>query len=395
MTKCGSPKIRALIQKYLGEEHVKIYDETIDACQLCNALKDEQTWAPLCPEYPNLKGITCEEINEFVREKPHEFFATQEYEDLCRRTSDPLQQIEHDETPEQRIIRFLFRVEKHMNEDEFIAFKEVISPYRVSVERIMEFIETIKFENDIQFTKDYLHHVKVYDRDEIYAAFKRIGKQIKDNYSKYSNILRDSSTIYVTTPRGGHEMLSIFAYANGIKKEQIPSDITWQIDIKPELQEEYGLSAITDEWIREKEISFEMNDTENVHMFGKDWMGNKSKEIKTIFIVDDIIASGKQIDRTTGELRDMFPNAEINSITLCKRETEEYMLESIAKRYYNDIETIGIEKFKELRSQDKLDHEYITCLFPHACPDGRADDIIIELMGDRCSPEKRISRRDL
>ena len=53
-------------------------------------------------------------------------------------------------------------------------------------------------------------------------------------------------------------------------------------------------------------------------------------------------------------------------------------------------------KFKELRERGKLDNEYITCLFPHACPDGSSDKLMIELMGDsRCSPEKRISRRDL
>jgi hypothetical protein len=316
--------MRALIQKHLGEDQAKIYDETIKNCKLGRAIKENRTWAPLCPEYPNLKGVTCTEIDEFIG-------------------------------------------------------------------------ENIKFADNTQLIKDYLHHVKVYDRDEIYTAFKRIGKQIKSNYPKYRNILRDSSTIYVTTPRGGHEMLSIFAYANGIKKEQIPSDITWQLDLKPEAREEYGIDAITEDWIREKEVSFEMVDTKDIHMFGKDWMGNRSEEVKTIFIVDDIIASGQQINRTAGELSEMFPDAEINSITLCKREDEDCdMLESITECYYTDTETIGIEKFKELREQGEIDNEYITCLFPHACPDGRSDDIMIELMGgERCPPEKRIARRDL
>jgi len=45
---------------------------------------------------------------------------------------------------------------------------------------------------------------------------------------------------------------------------------------------------------------------------------------------------------------------------------------------------------------DKCVSEIITCIFPHACPDGYSDKIISKLMGDkRCSPEKRIREEDM
>jgi hypoxanthine phosphoribosyltransferase len=331
MTQCDPPKIRSLIEKHLGKDKAKEYDTIVEQCKLGQALKDDRVWAPLCPEYPNLKGVTCEEI------------------------------------------------------DKFLSATQTLKRGQIGN------LETIN--NKIIFNKDYLHHVKVYDRDEAYEAFKNIGELIEEDSP---GILQDPSTIFVTTPRGGHEMLSIFTYANDISKKQIPSDIQWS-HIAHE-----GYSTMHEHEYRKDPHKKAVDDDAKyfTEIYGKDWMGHHSDPVKTIFIVDDIIASGEQIHHTKIELDAMFPDATINSITLCKRSDDVVSpaLPQEIKKYYTDAETIGIHEFK-IANRNKLPleaNQYITCLFPHACPDGESDQLMIDLMGgERCPPEKRIARRDL
>lgn len=330
MTECRSEKIRRLIIKHLGKEDLEKYDATVKACKLGNALKDERTWAPLCPEYPNLKGVTCEEI------------------------------------------------------DKFLSATQTLKRGQIGT------LETIN--DKILFNEDYLHNVKVYDRDEAYEAFKNIGDWIENDTP---GILKDPSTIFVTTPRGGHEMLSIFTYANDISKEQIPSDIQWS-HVAHE-----GHNAMHEHEYRKDPHKPPVNNNTKyfTEIYGIDWMEDVSEPIKNIFIVDDIIASGDQIHKTATTLEKMFPDANINSITLCKRSDDVVSpaLPIEIKKYYTDSETIGIHEFKLAKNNDvpMEDNQYITCLFPHACPDGDSDKLMIELMGERCSPEKRIARKDL
>jgi len=332
LTKCGSEKLREIIADLGDPDLLERYDKTVDSCKLGNALKDERTWAPLCPEYPNLKGVTCEEIDNFL---------------------------------------------------EKTKIKHVV-PGATDDNRVLH-----RSPEDKEFVEDYLHHVKVYDRDEAYQAFKKIGDQIEKDMP---GVLHDTSTIFVTTPRGGHEMLSIFAYANDLRKSQIPSDITWEHNTRT-----LGNRPITEKAYREKTAKEIAPSDYDTIMFGKTWLGDRSEEVKNIFIVDDIIASGQQIDRTVKELKDMFPDANINSVTLCKRSDDVLLDENLPEKCYTDIVTSGIGKFKYYREHGyPLDEEYITCEFPHACPDGSSDKLMIELMGgERCPPEKRLSRRDL
>ena len=63
---CGSDKLRALIEANYGDSELSEYDYTIDQCKIGKALKDDHVWAALCPEYPNLKGVTCQEIRSFI-----------------------------------------------------------------------------------------------------------------------------------------------------------------------------------------------------------------------------------------------------------------------------------------------------------------------------------------
>ena len=391
MTDCRSEKIRNLIITHLGKKDLEKYDATVKACKLGNALKDERTWAPLCPEYRNLKGVTCGEIEEFLNLETEGFFTTDKYKQIVDDALDPRWK----PSPKEQNENFIDIIKAVVSDKEFSNFLETIS----TCDTVQQMVDAIYVKTkymdpeERKFEEDYLRHVKVYDRDEAYEAFKNIGDWIE---SDTPGILKDPSTIFVTTPRGGHEMLSIFAYANDIDKEQIPSDITWEFNIEPDVRDEYRTRTITEDSIRDKEVSFEMIDMGDADMFGRDWMEHTSNAVRNIFIVDDIIASGQQVQKTAATLEDMFPNANINSVTLCKRDETHPDIKIKVKNYYTDTKTTGIDRFIELRGKGKLENEYITCLFPHACPDGRSDRIMVELMGgNRCPPEKRIARKDL
>ena len=71
--------------------------------------------------------------------------------------------------------------------------------------------------------------------------------------------------------------------------------------------------------------------------------------------MDDIIASGAQVYVTKKYLQDMFPNAEIKSIVLCNRPSEEDIVET-----YSDTEIIGINGFIDTLPEDFTDDTYVT-----------------------------------
>ena len=388
MTTCNPTKIRDLIATHLGKEKLTEYDYAMDQCKLGQALKDDRVWAPLCPAYPNLKGITCEEIDEFLEGRRSGFLGTEKFRNY-------INDIFYIDASTKDILKF---IEQNTDEEEF--YKIVDDTDGMDRDAMFaHFIPRDKGGTEIkrestEFTKDYLHHVKVYDHDEEYEAFKNIGDQIETDMPR---VLHDPSTIFVTTPRGGHEMLSIFTYANEIDKAQIPSDIRFQHMTcgAPVSDEKYRDDPIRATKYLER-IGYDEGEEIPTDVYGKTWLDNMSHHIKTIFIVDDIIASGHQIYETAESLGKMFPDAEINSVTMCKRNNIHPALPSEINNYYTDTKTTGIDKFKSIKGKRDLFYkEYITCLFPHACPDGESDKPMIELMGERCSPEKRISRRDL
>jgi hypothetical protein len=393
---CGSEKLRSLVKEYFGEEELDHYDEMVDQCKLGQALKDDRVWAPLCPDYPNLKGVTCDEIDKFVDTKSYTFFTTAKYDQI----KDDALAVPSDVYDPARIDRLVELLRAMTTPEDFAKHYDENKIYRSTHDIITDIEKQVAADkpSDMTFTEDYFHHVKVYDRDEAYSAFKKVGAQIEEDMP---GTLHDPSTIFVTTPRGGHEMLSMFAYANDIKKENVPSDITWEHIVREE--EKYGTGIIEEKHIRKKHVGIAPEDVFHTKIFGKTWLGNKSDNVKQIFIVDDIIASAMQVKRTNDELREMFPDAEIYSVVLCKREDVNIAKDDpnpsynpIEKCYY-DTETSGIDKFREARTKNELfNKEYITCSFQHACPDGTSDQLMNELMGDkRCSPEKRISKRDL
>lgn len=392
-------RLREIVSNIGDPDILASFDSTVEDAEIGRSAKESRSWVPLCKSYPNIKGVTCEEIDEFIEKSLPPFFYSQYYKDEVAEIkkehkkllySQSIDDTEYDEINDELKERYHDLITDNVCPDELN--EDQIYIVMTGLERsdnVIKYIDTIDHTNS-QFVDDYLHHIKVYDRDEAYTAFKRIGDQIE---ADDPGILHDRSTIFVTTPRGGYEMLSTFAYANDIKdKGQIPSDIIWSH------LECDGYDAVHEHEYRTNphKTILDEDATYFTEIYGKDWMDHVSEPVENIFIVDDIIASGDQVHRTVKDLRRMFPDASINSVTLCKRDNTSPALPSEVNKYYTDTPTIGINEFTSLREEGEIDNEYITCLFSHAAPDGTSDKLMIKLMGNtRYPPERRISREDL
>jgi len=210
--------------------------------------------------------------------------------------------------------------------------------------------------------RDLLHAVKVFERDELYDLARELGnkltggidlelslykKWLRSNYSTnvleqgdaavrramltdarwrqqkqnsnfdsdlhrhaqdlgVKDLLHDKSTIFVTTPRGGYEFLSIFMYANDIDKAQVPAFYT-------ELTEFDSYPGAAD-------IEGELEGW----MVGTTWLNNRSHPIKTVVIIDDVVESGEQQSHAHKNLRTFFGNkVDVITITACGRRIPE------------------------------------------------------------------------
>jgi len=287
-------------------------------------------WVPLCKEYPNLYGITCEDIDEFI--------------DAYVRTH-----------PDMEITEAGVRVH--------------ISPTELMKKR--------------EYLIQYLKHVKCLDRIEVYRACRAIGKRLR---SKLKLSLDSPLNMYLTSPRGGYETLSIFAYANDLMKRNIP------VDLRIVNDKLYGKTI----YDLELDTSFDIS-------------------VCNIIIVDDIIASGQQFCEAIGSFcAFLLENSEplfnelknrIYYVTVACRDEpshicmlesshnkdklDEVILDTWYNRTFSFYKTIGILRFDELYHTQKLKKsDIITMRFPWGSPDGESDEIIRALYkGRHIEPE--------
>ena len=129
-----------------------------------------------------------------------------------------------------------------------------------------------------------------------------------------TDILSDPNTIFITTPRGGFEFLSIFSYANGLSKAQLPTDIIseWELNVEDYIKPEKGDFVEGISWPDEELPSNEF--------FGYTWLGDVSMPIKRVVIVEDIVESGDQQRRTREAIRGRFGSTvDVLSVAACGR----------------------------------------------------------------------------
>lgn len=222
---------------------------------------------------------------------------------------------------------------------------------------------------------DYIKHIKVYNNEEEYNALKEIGKQMERALGPE---MYSDSTVYITTPRGGHEILSKFAYANKITKTQIPSDILMLEELKKYDPLRYQLIK---RYLQDQDI------------IGSDWLESYSDKIKKVVIVDDVLASGEEMNTAIKTVKKKIPDAKIYVVTLCDRGEEHrhsgYKIN--ADKRFTDTPTVGWEDFFKMKTKDNgyVDGIWTTCVFSHACPEGHSDLVSEILYGGRRCPLRR------
>jgi len=304
----------------------------------------------------------------------------------------------------------------------------------VTPKRIDEFLANAETEEMRDYFEDYLQHVMVYDRDDIVDMCHNLGKQIEE---KYPGKLHSPHSIFVTTPRGGHEVLSIFAYTNDLKKEQIPSNIRKITNDEAEIirrnieqgETEHTLLGFG-EVVKGEEIEsgYEHLKEGNYPIIPNIWLNTMSNffknKIETVFIIDDVIASGEQIEQIYNKINNFFNRkVEIILIILVKRKdvgkpdyierkptsTDEFIMkiyESIYEKILYDTETVGLAEWHMVREimydksfiTSKFEEEkqiydsLITVRFPWGSPDGESDKILTTLYESRRGLE-RIERK--
>jgi len=284
----------------------------------------------------------------------------------------------------------------------------------ITPKRIDEFLASADEEGIKDYFEDYLQHVMVYDRDDIFAMCIALGELIEE---KYPGKLHSPHSIFVTTPRGGYEVLSIFAYTNDLKKEQIPSHIRSiskdeaKIIREHEQFMEIGANILTPkEGYKE---AYKHLQEGNYPIIPDIWLSTMSNffrnEIKTVFIIDDIIASGEQMKQSIPKLLKFFNEyrdamdefVDVIPIVLAKRKDwfEEYHeYASVFEKTLYVTETVGIKKWNKAREHIRLEKrdllqpkpelvedydKLITVRFPWGSPDGESDKILTTLYEGR------------
>lgn len=309
----------------------------------------------------------------------------------------------------------------------------------ITPKRIDEFLANAETQGMKKYFEDYLQHVMVYDRDDIVSMCYDLGQQIEE---KYPDDLHSPHSIFVTTPRGGHEVLSIFAYTNNLKKEQIPSHIKgidedeYRIAKKDIEREKTGYKEKYDEnednedeyvepyypFEEEEELPYFVDKQDVINHYNEGnrpiipdiWLSTdtfyEQNFILRVFIIDDIIASADQMSTACAKIERFFRNTKIPvhiiPVVLVKRKDIEKKFSTLEDVIFIN-ETIEIDKWNKAQSfiedqrmgyitpKPKLIEDFdklISVRFPWGSPDGESDKILTTLYESRRGLE-RIERK--
>ena len=122
--------------------------------------------------------------------------------------------------------------------------------------------------------------MKCYNQDDIREVSKKTVNEFeKIMYKKYSadnkNPYTQESTIFITSPRGGFDILSDFGYANKLLKKNFPYDL-----------ERYEFTSVPT--LKSESLPY----------------GTSIYDVNDIVFIDDIYMSGEQCDRVFDHLND-------------------------------------------------------------------------------------------
>lgn len=222
----------------------------------------------------------------------------------------------------------------------------------LSDEEINQFIKEYKFGTP-EITKEYIKHIKCYDKDDIrhYSkrAFKKFEKTMIDkNYTKMpegdgKDPYSKDYTIFITSPRGGFNILGDFAYANKLEKKNLPYDID-------------KLKFTTDPTLTSDALPY----------------GQSISDVNDIVFIDDIYMSGDQCRNASSVLKNKISQLDIPT----KQQPRlHYLAIAGNKTEYHDSD---IDKWDSFTVGDELDFRrdgkkfegVSAVIFPFSIPDG-------------------------
>ena len=143
-------------------------------------------------------------------------------------------------------------------------------------EQVDTFIQKrVDIGHDREKVESYVSSIRAYNKDDIMDISVDMELKFSENASSKWHDYDKSSTVYVTSPRGGPEVLSNYAYANRLSKSNMPYDFY----IDPQHGEYKRLMA--------RSLPY----------------GSKILTVSDIVFVDDICMSGEQQDKAYVELK--------------------------------------------------------------------------------------------
>ena len=239
-------------------------------------------------------------------------------------------------------------IQKQRKEDDWSHFS---NNYPNVIGLTDEEIETfIKTTLDEEVTREYIKCIKCYNQEDIreiskkaYKKFdKRMEKRDKEGEFTEGNPYHKDTTIFITSPRGGFDILSDFGYANKLNKKNFPYDLERQ---------EYSGTIST---LRSESLPY----------------GTSISDVNDIVFIDDIYMSGEQCGRAYSEL-----DKKLRELNISKEQRPRIHYMSIAGNKHAsqgnanwDTFTVG-EKFN-FRRDGKYFEGASAVVFPFSIPDG-------------------------
>ncbi len=219
--------------------------------------------------------------------------------------------------------------------------------------QVEKFIELHAFNlEEKENLREYISKIRCYNKDDFGKLSIQMQKEFEKIMEQYKVADFDDNTVYITSPRGGFEVLSIYSYANNLSKKNLPVDF----------YKEGGFMASTS-------LPY----------------GYTIKDINDIVYIDDICMSGEQQNRAYYELDEMIRKLEIPSkerprlhymaLVGCKEQIE---IDEKGKRsitYYKekqpwDSVILGEEHSFSYNENTKKYNDISAVMFPYGVPDG-------------------------
>lgn len=323
---------------------------------------EEKDWAHLSIKYPNIIGLTDEQINRFIDSE------TKRVYELDTKWNDTAVNNFYYYQPKKEEVITLHPEIKAMALEEFSRF--VRNNYPGGPQQLREAVRKSMVEK-------YIAKIKCYNKNDLeelsVKAYKDFWSDLNtkqsDLESKHHAVKAydENYTIYLTSPRGGFDTLSSFAYANHLEKKHTPFDL-YPDNSEGPLLTTVGANSLP--------------------------YGSKIPDVGDIVYIDDICMSGEQQTKAYDEIIRTIETLKIpiheyprlhyialaGSDKVIKEESgrRRVVPEEETERPWESV-TIGEVHNIERNPKTYEYHDISAIVFPFSIPDGERHRIAREL----------------